>query len=31
LALLHAAAALKHHFVDKTSILTRMWSGPPAR
>jgi len=28
LALLHALAALKHHFVDKSSILRRMWSGP---
>lgn len=28
-ALVHAAAALKHHFADKSSILTRMWSGPP--
>jgi cytochrome b561 len=26
-ALLHTAAALKHHFCDKSSILTRMWSG----
>jgi cytochrome b561 len=24
----HTAAALKHHFHDKTSILKRMWSGP---
>lgn len=24
----HAAAALKHHFVDRSRILTRMWSGP---
>ncbi len=29
LAVLHSAAALKHHFVDRSSILTRMWSGPP--
>ena len=29
LAVVHTAAALKHHFHDKTSILTRMWSGPP--
>jgi cytochrome b561 len=29
LALVHALAALKHHFVDKGTILTRMWSGPP--
>jgi len=28
LATLHSAAALKHHFVDKSNILTRMWSGP---
>lgn len=28
LAAVHAAAALKHHYVDKSSILTRMWSGP---
>lgn len=28
-AILHAAAALKHHFADRSSILTRMWSGPP--
>lgn len=28
-AIVHAAAALKHHFIDKSSILTRMWSGPP--
>jgi cytochrome b561 len=27
---LHAAAALKHHFVDRSSILRRMWSGPPS-
>ena len=27
---LHAAASLKHHFVDRNSILTRMWSGPPS-
>lgn len=30
LAALHTAAALKHHVVDKTSILQRMWSGPPS-
>ena len=30
LAALHTAAALKHHFIDRKSILTRMWSGPPA-
>lgn len=29
-ALVHAAGALKHHFVDRSDILTRMWSGPPA-
>lgn len=29
LAAAHTAAALKHHFVDKSRILTRMWSGPP--
>ncbi len=29
LAAIHTVAALKHHFVDKSSILTRMWSGPP--
>ncbi len=29
LAALHTAAALKHHFIDKKDILTRMWSGPP--
>ena len=28
LALVHTAAALKHHIIDKSSILTRMWSGP---
>lgn len=27
---LHAAASLKHHFIDRSSILTRMWSGPPS-
>ncbi len=27
---LHAAASLKHHFVDRGRILTRMWSGPPS-
>jgi len=26
---LHAAASLKHHFVDRSRILVRMWSGPP--
>jgi cytochrome b561 len=28
LAIVHALAALKHHFIDKSSIMTRMWSGP---
>jgi len=27
--ILHAAAALKHHFYDRGRILARMWSGPP--
>jgi cytochrome b561 len=27
---LHAAASLKHHFVDRSRILARMWSGPPS-
>lgn len=26
---LHAAASLKHHFIDRSRILVRMWSGPP--
>jgi cytochrome b561 len=30
LVVLHAAAALKHHFVDRSNILKRMWSGPPS-
>ena len=30
LLVLHAAAALKHHFIDRSSILKRMWSGPPS-
>ena len=30
LFVLHAAAALKHHFIDHSSILKRMWSGPPS-
>lgn len=30
LAGLHAAAALKHHFADRSPVLTRMWSGPPS-
>ncbi len=25
---LHAAASLKHHFLDRSRILARMWSGP---
>jgi cytochrome b561 len=29
LVLLHAVASLKHHFIDRSRILTRMWSGPP--
>ncbi len=29
LAAIHALAALKHHFVDKSTIMARMWSGPP--
>ena len=29
-AIVHAVAALKHHFVDRSTILSRMWSGPPA-
>ena len=29
LAVVHAAAAFKHHFVDRNSILKRMWSGSP--
>lgn len=29
LALVHAAAALKHHYADKSSILKRMISGSP--
>jgi cytochrome b561 len=31
LAVIHTVAALKHHFVDKSPILKRMWSGPPSR
>ena len=31
LAALHTAAALKHHFIDRSTILKRMWSGPPRR
>jgi cytochrome b561 len=30
LVVLHAAASLKHHFVDRNRVLTRMWSGPPS-
>ena len=29
LAVIHTAAALKHHFIDRSTILKRMWSGPP--
>jgi cytochrome b561 len=29
LAVVHTLAALKHHVVDKSQILRRMWSGPP--
>jgi cytochrome b561 len=29
LAVVHALAALKHHYVDRSSILRRMWTGPP--
>lgn len=28
--LLHAAGALKHHFIDKDATLRRMWFGKPA-
>lgn len=28
LAAVHSIAAFKHHYKDKSSILTRMWSGP---
>ena len=28
LAVIHTIAALKHHLVDKSGVLTRMWSGP---
>lgn len=28
LAVLHTAAALKHHFIDRSRVLARMWSGP---
>jgi cytochrome b561 len=30
LAAVHAAAAVKHHIVDRGRSLSRMWSGPPA-
>jgi len=30
LAVIHTAAALKHHVIDKGSSLKRMWSGPRA-
>lgn len=26
----HTAGSLKHHFIDRSRILTRMWSGPPS-
>lgn len=26
----HAAAAFKHHFMDRDRSLSRMWSGPPS-
>jgi cytochrome b561 len=29
IAAVHMIASLKHHFVDKSRILIRMWSGPP--
>jgi cytochrome b561 len=29
LVLLHAVASLKHHFIDRSRVLARMWSGPP--
>ena len=28
LALVHTMAALKHHVIDKSQVLSRMWSGP---
>lgn len=28
-AVIHAGAAVKHHVVDRSRTLTRMWSGPP--
>ncbi|MGE0024984.1 MAG: cytochrome b [Hyphomicrobium sp.] len=30
LAAVHAAAALKHHVIDRGRSLSRMWSGPPS-
>jgi cytochrome b561 len=30
LAVVHSLAALKHHFFDKSKIMTRMWAGPPS-
>lgn len=30
IVVVHAAASLKHHFFDRNSTLTRMWSGPPS-
>ncbi len=29
LAVVHTLAALKHHYIDKSAVLKRMWSGPP--
>jgi cytochrome b561 len=29
LVLVHAVASLKHHFIDRSRVLTRMWSGQP--
>lgn len=29
LAILHTLAALKHHFVDRSDVLKRMWRGAP--
>jgi cytochrome b561 len=29
-AAVHAAGAMKHHVIDRSHILTRMWSGPPS-
>jgi cytochrome b561 len=30
LAVVHTLAALKHHFIDKNDVLSRMWFGPPS-